>query len=355
MSEPARKRAATILDVASAAGVSKSVVSLVLRETGYVSAAKRESVAAAVRELGYRPNAAARSLSESRSRTIGVVLNDMRNPWFVEAVEGLNSVLNERGLQMVMGDFRLDSRSGESLLPRLLEMNVEGLVLVGTMPASASLSAATELVPTVALGAPSAPSANVTVVTNDDEAGARLAVDHLLALGHHRIAHVGADHTAVGAARRRGYERAMAAAGRGEFIRTAPGDLTEEGGYRAVGELLGGLDRPTAVFAVNDMAALGVMSAAEERGLAVPQDLSVVGYDNTPLAKLRRISLTSVDNSSHAAGRRAGELLLARLVPGSTVPADELLPPVLQSRGSSAAPTRPDHARLTTPGLRSAG
>jgi DNA-binding LacI/PurR family transcriptional regulator len=338
---PARKRAATILDVASAAGVSKSVVSLVLRGTGYVSAAKREAVEAAVQELGYRPNAAARSLSESRSRTIGVVLNDMRNPWFVAAVEGLNLVLNERGLQMVMGDFRLDSRSGESLLQKLLEMNIEGLVLVGTMPESASLSAAAEQVPTVVLGAPSAPSANVTVVTNDDDAGARLAVDHLLALGHRRIAHVGAGRTAVGVARRRGYERAMAAAGLEEFIRTAPGDLTEEGGYRAGGELLSGPDRPTAIFAVNDMAALGVMSAAEERGLAVPRDLSVVGYDNTPLAKLRRISLTSVDNSSHAAGRRAAELLLARLVPGSTAPADELLPPVLETRGSTTAPGGP--------------
>jgi DNA-binding LacI/PurR family transcriptional regulator len=139
-------------------------------------------------------------------------------------------------------------------------------------------------------------------------------------------------------ARRRGYEQAMSAAGLAEFIRIAPGDLTEEDGYRAGIELIAGPGRPSAIFAVNDMAALGVISAAEERGLSVPKDLSVAGYDNTPLARLRRISLTSVDNSSYAAGARAAQLLLARLVPGGTPPENELLPPVLEIRGSTAAP-----------------
>lgn len=340
MPDPVRKRAATILDVAAAAGVSKSVVSLVLRGTGYVSEAKRAAVARAVIQLGYRPNAAARALSESRSRTVGVVLNDMRNPWFVSAVEGLNGRLNEHGLQMIMGDFRLDSRSGESLLKKLLEMNIEGLVLVGTMPESPGLTAAAAQVPTVVLGAPSGPGPNVTVVTNDDDAGARLAVAHLVSLGHRKISHVGAPATAVGAARQRGYAAEMAAAGLADFIRTMPGDLTEEAGYSAGLELLSGEDRPTAVFAVNDMAALGVMSAAEERGLSVPADLSVAGYDNTPLAMLRRISLTSVDTASFAAGQRAAELLLARLEPDAALPQDELLPPVLEARGSTAAPGR---------------
>ena len=130
----------------------------------------------------------------------------------------------------------------------------------------------------------------------------------------------------------------MRAAGLAEFIRTEPGDLSEEGGHRAALELLSGDDRPTAVFAVNDMAALGVLSAAEECGLAVPADLSVAGYDNTPLARLRRISLTSVDTASFAAGQRAAELLIARLEPGSTLPPDELLVPMLEVRGSTAAP-----------------
>lgn len=343
MTVPHRRRGVTILDVAARAGVSKSVVSLVLRDTGYVSAEKRAAVGKAVRELGYRPNAAARALVESRSRTVGVVLHDMRNPWFVPAVEGLNAGLTEWGMQMLMGDFRLDGRTGGSLVPKLLEMNVEGLVLVGTMPDSPALADAVVQVPTVVLGAPSGPGPSVTVVTNDDVAGAALVVEHLVDLGHRTIAHVGAGDTAVGAARRRGYEQAMRAAGLAGRIRCVEGDLTEEAGHRAGLELLRGPDRPTAVFAVNDMAALGVMSAAEEQGLSVPGDLSVAGYDNTPLARMRRIGLTSVDNASHAAGRRAAELMLAQLAPGAPRPADELLSPALAVGRSTAPPPGTSH------------
>ena len=335
-----RRRPPTILDVAARAGVSKSVVSLVLRGTGYVSETKRAAVAEAVHELGYRTNAAARSLSESRSRTVGVVLNDMRNPWFVSAVEGLNAHLIEHAMQMLMGDLHLDSRSGRSLLDKLLEMNIEGLVLVGTMPDSPGLAAAAAQVPTVVLGAPTgptAPGATYTVVTNDDEAGARLAVEHLIALGHRAIAHVGAGDTGVGQARSRGYRAAMADAGLAKFIQESAADLTEEGGYRAGLELMSGSNRPTAVFAVNDMAALGVMSAADEYQLALPRDLSVVGYDNTSVAQLRRVSLTSVDNASYSAGHRAAELLLDRIA-GRPTPLTDLLPPALIVRSSTVPP-----------------
>ena len=338
MTSPQRRRGVTIVDVAARAGVSKSVVSLVLRGTGYVSEEKRAAVGKAVQELGYRPNAAARALVESRSRTVGVVLHDMRNPWFVPAVEGLNSGLSARGLQMLMGDFRLDGRTGGSLVPKLLEMNVEGLVLVGTMPQSPLLEEAVAQVPTVVLGAPSGPGPSVTVVTNDDVAGAVLVVEHLVGLGHRGIAHVGAGGTAVGAARRRGYERAMRTAGLADRIRCVEGDLTEEAGHRAGRELLTGPDRPSAVFAVNDVTALGVLSAAEELGLSVPGQLSVAGYDDTPVTRLRRIGLTSVDNASRSAGERAAELLLARLTPGAARPADELLRPALQVRRSTAPP-----------------
>ena len=335
---PSRRRAVTIVDVAAHAGVSKSVVSLVLRGTGYVSADKRAAVEKSVQELGYRPNAAARALVESRSRVVGVVLHDLRNPWFVPAVEGLNARLAANGLQMLLGDFRLDSRGPGSMVPKLLEMNIEGLVLVGTMPDSPVLREAVRQVPTVALGAPTGPHPSVTVVTNDDVAGAVLVVEHLVGLGHHRIAHVSAGRTAVGSARGRGYEQAMRAAGLDEWIRCVEGDLTEEGGYRAGLQLLVDEDRPTAVFGVNDMTALGVLSAAEERGLSVPGDLSVAGYDNIPVTRLRRISLTSVDNASRAAGEKAADLLLDRLAPGPAQPTNQLLVPVLQHRRSTASP-----------------
>lgn len=338
-----RVRPATIRDVAAQAGVSKSVVSLVLRGTGYVSEAKREAVRRAVEDLAYRPNAAARSLTEARSRTVGVVLNDMRNPWFVDAVDGLNTILNKNDLQVLMGDHRLDSRGGQSLLRKLLEMHVDGLILVGELPLSEQLTAAVQQVPTVVLGTPEAPHPSADVVSSDDLAGAGLAVQHLIALGHRRIAHIGAGASPVGAARRNGYEQSMRDNGLGEFIETVVGSFTEQGGYDAGMELLGRSgpqDRPTAVFAVNDMAALGLLTAAGQLGIAVPDDLSIVGYDNTPIARIGHIGLTSIDNVSHESGRRAAELLLARLADPGRASSITLLEPFLEARGSSRPPRR---------------
>ena len=329
---------ATIRDVAAQAGVSKSVVSLVLRGTGYVSEAKRDAVAAAVTALGYRTNAAARTLTEARSYTVGVVLNDLRNPWFVDAVDGLNAVLNEHGLQMLLGDHRLDSRGGSSLLGKLLEMHVDGLVLVGTLPETADLIAAVSQVPTVVLGAPAAPHPSADIVTGDNVAGAYLAVQHLVDLGHRHIAHIGAGPSPVGRARRAGYERAMIANGLDDLMRTVDGGFTERDGHDAGLALLTDGIRPTAIFAVNDMAAFGLLSAADERGLVVPRDLSIVGYDNTPTARMKHISLTSIDNADGHGGRRAGELLVARLANPALTPSITLQKPVLAARGSSGPP-----------------
>ncbi|MFC5931290.1 LacI family transcriptional regulator [Cryobacterium melibiosiphilum] len=329
---------ATIRDVAALAGVSKSVVSLVLRGTGYVSAGKRDAVTAAVHQLDYRTNAAARTLTEARSYTVGVVLNDLRNPWFVDAVDGLNAVLNQNGLQMLLGDHRLDSRGGSSLLGKLLEMNVDGLVLVGTLPQTEDLITAVGQVPTVVLGAPEAPHPSADVVTGDNEAGAQLAVQHLVDLRHRRIAHIGAGPSPVGRARRAGYERAMLAHGLGEYVLTVDGDFTEAGGHAAGLALLGLDPRPTAIFAVNDMTAFGLLSAADALGLAVPDDLSIVGYDNTPTARMQHISLTSIDNADGRSGRRAGELLVARLANPGLARSITLHEPTLAARGSSRPP-----------------
>jgi DNA-binding LacI/PurR family transcriptional regulator len=336
-----RVRPATIRDVAARAGVSKSVVSRVLRDAGYVSDAKQKAVRRAVQDLGYRPNAAARSLTEARSRTVGVVLNDMRNPWFVNAVDGLNAVLNGKDLQILMGDHRLDSRGGESLLRKLLEMNVDGLILVGELPPSAQLTAAVQQVPTVVLGTPVAPHPSADVVANNDVVGATLAVQHLIALGHQRIAHIWNDASPVGDARCAGYEQAMRDNGLGEMIEKVRGDFTEQGGYESGMDLLSKnspTERPTAVFACNDMSALGLLTAADELGIAVPGDLSVVGYDNTPIARIGHISLTSIDNVSHESGRRAAELLLARLANPGRTPSVTLLQPFLEIRKSSQPP-----------------
>ncbi|MET9017923.1 LacI family DNA-binding transcriptional regulator, partial [Streptomyces olivaceoviridis] len=165
-------RPPTIRDVAERAGVSKSLVSLVLRGSGPVRPEKREAVLRAVRELGYRPNAAARSLSEQRTRTIGVLLDDLRNPWFVELLDGLNSLLHAAGLHMLLADARLGRRMGHDLAEPFLDLGVDGLVVVGTVPDAGGLGALARRMPVVVAGAREAQPPGVDVGGGGDERGA---------------------------------------------------------------------------------------------------------------------------------------------------------------------------------------
>jgi DNA-binding LacI/PurR family transcriptional regulator len=331
-------KSATILDVAARAGVSKSAASLALRGTGYVSEAKRRAVLEAAAELGYRPNAAARAMGSARSGIVGLILDDLRNPWFVPAVEGLSEGLHASGLRALLGDWRLE---GAALVERFLELRAEGIVVVGTLEGAEAALAHLGPLPAVQVGSPRAQVAAASIVTNDDGEGARRIVRHLAALGHRSLAHLGAPGTAVGDARREGFEDEAAALGL--KFRTVRAGLTEEAGYRAGLALLASPERPTAVFAVNDMAALGALSAAEELGLTVPRDLSLAGYDDTPAARLRAVGLTSVDNASREAGRAAARLLAERIAGGGpeagyAEPQSVLLEPQLKARSSTAPP-----------------
>ncbi|MFF0300036.1 LacI family DNA-binding transcriptional regulator [Streptomyces sp. NPDC004562] len=330
-------RQPTIRDVADHAGVSKSLVSLVLRGSEQVRPEKREAVLRAVRELGYRPNAAARSLSEQRTRTVGVLLNDLRNPWFVDLLDGLNSLLHDNGLHMLLADARLNRRTGQDPAGPLLDLRVDGLVVVGTLPDPAALAEAAERLPVVVAGAREAAPAGVDVVANDDERGARLVTEHLIGLGHRRIAHI-AGYGAVGELRRRSFEAVMREHGLADEAVVESGDMTEEGGYRATVRLLSGARRPTAVFAVNDICAIGALSAAEESGLRVPRDLSVVGYDNTSIARLRHVWLTTVDNAGYEVGRRAARCLLDRFAGTGGAGGVQLAGPALEIRGTTGRP-----------------
>ncbi|MGW5698650.1 LacI family DNA-binding transcriptional regulator, partial [Streptomyces asiaticus] len=175
----------------------------------------------------------------------------------------------------------------------------------------------------------------------DDELGARLATEHLIGLGHRHIAHI-AGQGVVGELRRRGFEAVMREHGLSGSATVEQGDLTEEGGYRATVRLLGAPHRPTAVFAFNDMAGVGALSAAEELGLRVPGDLSLVGYDNTYLARLRHLWLTTVDNAGHDIGRRAARRLLDRIADPARPGEVALTAPVLEVRGTTAPPRPAD-------------
>ncbi|HEX9497030.1 MAG TPA: LacI family DNA-binding transcriptional regulator, partial [Mycobacterium sp.] len=235
-------RRPTIRQVAERAGVSKSLVSLVLRGSTNVSEAKRAAVLAAIEDLGYRPNAAARNLTSDRSNTVGVLLNDLRNPWFVDCLDGLASVLHANGMRMFLADARLDRTMGDSLTEGFLEFRVDGLVIVGTVQPSRALEDAAATVPTVVAASRDIDLPNVDVVANDDIAGTRLAVQHLLSLGHRRIAHLSGTTGEVARLRCETFAEVMNDAGFEPLIERT--DMTEDGGYRGAVRLLAAANPP---------------------------------------------------------------------------------------------------------------
>jgi DNA-binding LacI/PurR family transcriptional regulator len=334
----------TIRDVAERAGVSKSLVSLVLQGSPKVSADRRAAVDRAIAELGYRPNAAARTLREGRSRAIGVLLNDVRHPWYVDLLDGLISVVEAEGRHLVLsGGGRLDRRTDDSVLRGFLGLEADGFVLAGTQANSPVIAEIAGVVPAVAVGWRDVDLPRVDAVANDDLLGATLATRHLIELGHRRIAHISGRVSGTGNVvpklRQQGYEDTMRASGLGGCIRTETADFTEDGGYRATVRLLSGPEPPTAIFAVDDLTCIGARSAAAEMNVDVPGRLSLVGYDNTYLARLRSIWLTSVDSAGFECGRLAARTLLARVADPGRPAGLHLLPPALQVRGSTAPPS----------------
>lgn len=287
--------------------------------------------------LGYRPNTLAQSLSRARTDSVGVLLNDLRNPWFVDLLEGLSATLHAAGLAPLLADSHTDQRVGRPSVETLLARGIDGLIVVGTTSESTAITAAARTIPVVLAGTREPRLPNVDIAVDDDQAGARLATEHLIALGHRRIAHL-LGPGEVGALRQAGYREAMLSAGLDPDRYAETGGMSEEGGYAAGRRLLRRRDRPSAIFAFNDIAAIGVLSAAADESIYVPEQLSVVGYDNTYLARVRHLSLTSVDNGNFAVGVQAGKFLTERLK-APTLPARvHAVPTTLEVRGSTGAP-----------------
>ncbi|MFT7835030.1 LacI family DNA-binding transcriptional regulator [Saccharothrix sp. BKS2] len=325
----------TMEDVAARAGVSRALVSLVVRGSPRVSEQRRAAVLKAAEELGYSPHAMARALASRTSHVLGVMVSDLHNAFFAEVVDGLDEVARDRGFDLIINTGGRRPARERRALASLLSFRPAGLALLSPVVPSADIGRAAAQAPVV-LVARSSRLAAVDTVNDDGERGITLAVEHLVSLGHRRIAHLDGGEGTQAAPRRRGYLAAMAASRLAPRVVTS--EYTDVAGARAVRELLA--DPPTAIVSCNDFNAVGAISALEEAGLRVPRDVSVVGYDNTSLAALRHVSLTTVDQPRNEFGRLAAEALLQRVRGEREEPVRHLLRPSLVVRSTTAPPGR---------------
>jgi DNA-binding LacI/PurR family transcriptional regulator len=327
----------TMEDVAREAGVSRALVSLVFRGKPHVSEQRRAAVIAAADRLGYRLNAAASSLASRESRVVALVVNDLSNPYLVEGAEALQEHVEATGRRLILGVAKRDAGREQSVIDALLQHRPDALVLGGTVLAPAALSRIGQQLPTLVIGRV-VRDAHVDCIAVDDARGAALVVDHLVDLGHRDILHVDGGSGAGAAPRRAGYRKAMTRRGLAGHIEVVAGDFTEEAGARAARHLLDRDALPTAVFAADDLVAIGILDVLRTAGVAVPEQVSVVGFDDSSIARLQAISLTSVSQPVEHMSALAVEQVIARIEHRSAAYRTTVVAPQLVVRGTSAAP-----------------
>jgi DNA-binding LacI/PurR family transcriptional regulator len=289
----------------------------------------------AAEELGYRANAVARSLVQRRTYNVGVVVSDLHNIFFAEVLDGVYAAAAQLGYRAFITTGNRDPAAEQRALEQLLELRADGVILAGPRIASAAVRAAARIVPIAVVGSNLRLRA-VDVVVDDDVRGAQLAVQHLAGLGHREIALIDGGEGAGAAERRAGYESAMAELGLGPQVRIEPGDFTESGGYEGARKLLAQARRPSAIFASNDQSAVGALNAINEAGLRVPEDVSLIGYDNTALAALRHISLTTIHQPRSQIGEMAVKAVIRRIERPRAPARHHVLAPQLVVRSTTA-------------------
>ncbi|MEV4352057.1 LacI family DNA-binding transcriptional regulator [Actinoplanes sp. NPDC049596] len=328
-----------MMDVARLAGVSHQTVSRVLNEHRNVSEQTRLKVQAAIAELGYRPDRAARALVTGTSKVIGVVTQNTALYGPAMMLTAFEEAALATGFAVNVGSVRnLDERSIADAVERHLDQRVAGLVVIAPVAsAGPALAQLPEDVPLVTIDGD--PERTSTLVTVDQVAGARAATEHLLEAGHDTVWHISGPSDWFDAAGRvRGWESALRDAGR-EIPPLLTGDWGAASGYRN-GQLLARLPEATAVFTANDHIALGLLRALNEHGRRVPEDVSIVGFDDVPEAEYFTPPLTTVRPDFDAAATATLELLLAQIEQEATADAARrTIAPSLVVRGSVAPPS----------------
>jgi LacI family transcriptional regulator len=331
---------ATMKQVAEKAGVSTSTVSHVINNTRVVSDDVRERVLAVIAEMRYIPSAVARSLKNDKTHTIGMMIPNNSNPYFAELIQGIEDASFKLGYNIILCNAYDDAKKQAAYLRVLMEKRIDGLILV----ASGDDEELSEILrdmpmPKVVVDR-EVRGVDADFIEADHERGGYLATRYLASLGHRDIACVsGPIHLPPSRDRVHGYQRALSELGlpfNSHFLLHS--DFTSEGGYTAFKHLLGLQHRPTAVFAGNDLMAFGGMCAANEAGVRVPDDLSVIGYDDIALASYSTPRLTTMSQPKYEMGETIARALVERIQGGHGPVRREMFTPVLVERQSTARP-----------------
>lgn len=303
----------TMQDVAERAGVSVSTVSHVINGTRYVSPELTERVRTAMAELRFQPNAVARSLRRKETLTLGMIVPDNANPFFALLAHAVENACYEHGYSLILTNSGGDLARELANINVLLGKQVDGLILAAVGLSSRDLKQVLRSAPVVLVDR-NLPGVEADALLVDNLGGGREATRHLIALGHRRIGCItGPSTTTPSADRVTGYRAALEEAGIPvDETLIARGDFQFAGGYAGAQALLALPEAPTAIFACNDLMAMGAIAAAAEKGLRVPADLSIVGFDNTTLAAYTTPALTTIAQPITEIGQLATEMVIRR-------------------------------------------
>lgn len=324
-------------DVAERAGVSVTSVSHVINETRPVSLELRERVLEAMRELDYQPNLLARSLRSGKTHTFGIIVSDNTNPFFAEIIRGIEDTSFEHGYSLILCNSDTNLAREKHYIELLTEKQVDGILFMAAGDSADHLRALQDRQFPVVVVDREIADIPIDTVLVDNVHGAWLATQHLIDLGHQRIGCITAPTSLpLSADRIDGYRKALLEADIVvEEDSIVPGNFNLGGGYRATQRLLALDNPPTAVFCSNDLMAIGAICAASEAGRNVPTDLSVVGFDDIPLASYSNPPLTTVTQPIYDMGVAATAMLLERLSDPDLPPRRKILPTELKQRRST--------------------
>ena len=337
----------TIREVAESAGVSYATVSHVINNTRLVSPETRERVLAAMDALNYRPNALARSLRQGKTNTLGLVLPDSANPFFAEISRSIEDEAFKRGYSVFLCNTERDTQRELFYVDVLSNRQVDGIIFVAAGDQADSLDFLLHRNMPVVMIDRNLSDVEVDAVLTDNQLGGYLATRHLLELGHTRIACIAGPSSITPSAERIiGYRKALEEAGISyEETLVLRGDYHAQSGMDITKSILSLHPRPTAIFALNDLMALGALRAAAEADCSVPEDLAVVGYDDLAIAHFTNPPLTTIAQPKKAIGVQAINLLVGRMSQKNRPPSRIILPPELIVRRS----TQPQASEVEVP------